>query len=165
MPRVDLNNRAGSVTVAVMGPTIFSCFLCGFPIYNPMTSGTRSWLRISHNLEFHYDTTHGPAGAYKLGSRKAKDVSEILEFPIDGAGGELIEILEVTLQRYEAKNAYSFLKHGKLNSVKITTNRKRSFHVGSSPDGATLKTITTAPGTTLTGLYASQVGADPTARR
>jgi hypothetical protein len=73
-----------------------------------------------YSLEFHYDTTHDPAGAYKLGRCKATDVSKILEFPIDGAGGELIEILEVTLWRCEAENAYSFLKHGKLNSVKVS---------------------------------------------
>ncbi|KAI9863546.1 MAG: hypothetical protein M1813_003569 [Trichoglossum hirsutum] len=53
--------------------------------------------RRLYSIEFHYDTTHDPARAYKLGRRKAADASEILEFPIDGAGGELIEILEVTL--------------------------------------------------------------------
>jgi hypothetical protein len=80
--------------------------------------------RRLYSIEFHYDTTHDPAGAYKLGCRKAADASEILEFPIDGAGGELIEILEVTLRRSEAKKAYSFVKHGKLNSVKV-----RFFHL------------------------------------
>ncbi|KAI9765323.1 MAG: hypothetical protein M1839_005523 [Geoglossum umbratile] len=113
-----------------------------------------------YSLEFYYDATRGPAGAYKLGRRKATDTSKVLEFPIDGAGGEFIETLEVTLRRYEAENAYSFLKHGKLNSLRITTNRKRSLHVGAPPDGAPLKPVAIAPGTTLTGLYASQVGTD-----
>jgi hypothetical protein len=76
--------------------------------------------RSLYSIEFHYDTTHDPVGAYKLGRRKAADASKILEFPIDGAAGELIEILEVTLWRCEARNAYSFLKHGKLNSVKVS---------------------------------------------
>lgn len=70
-----------------------------------------------HILEFHYNTTYGPAGANKLGRSKTTDVSKILKFPMDGAGGELIETVEVTLVRYQAENAYSFVEHGKLNSI------------------------------------------------
>ena len=73
-----------------------------------------------YSLEFHYDTTYGPAGAYKLGRSKTTDVSKILNFPIDGAGGELIETVEVNLERVEVENAPSFLKHGKLNSIRVS---------------------------------------------
>jgi hypothetical protein len=73
-----------------------------------------------YSLEFHYDTTYGPAGAYKLGRCEGTDVSKILEFPIDGTGGELIETIEVALERDKVENAYSFLKHGKLNSIKVS---------------------------------------------
>lgn len=54
-----------------------------------------------YSLEFHYDTTYDPAGAYKLGRHKATDVPNILKFPIDGSGGELIETIEVAVKRVE----------------------------------------------------------------
>ncbi|KAH0558968.1 hypothetical protein GP486_004412 [Trichoglossum hirsutum] len=103
-------------------------------------------------LEFHYDTAHGPAGARKLGRYKATITSKISNFPIDGAGGELIETLEVGFEC------------GDFTSIKITTNRKRSFHsTGLIPSGP-MKPVAIAPGTTLTGLYClctKQVGVGP----
>ncbi len=71
-------------------------------------------------FEFHYDVTHDLTETSKLGRCPATDVLDILYFPIDGAGGEIIESVEVTLLRYNAENAYAFLKHGKLNSVKVS---------------------------------------------
>lgn len=73
-----------------------------------------------YSLEFHYEPNCGPAGVYKLGRRKAEDVSHIQEFVIDGAGGEFIESIEVSLQRSERERAYSFCKHGILKSVKVS---------------------------------------------
>jgi hypothetical protein len=80
---------------------------------------------------------------------------KILKFSTDGAGGEFIETIKVTLQRYKEEIANGFLKHGTLNSINITTNRKQSFHAGALSDDATLKPVAIAPGSTLTGLYAS----------
>ncbi|KAE9374035.1 hypothetical protein N431DRAFT_481358 [Stipitochalara longipes BDJ] len=109
-----------------------------------------------YSLEFHYDATHDLAGAFRLGRCAAIDVRNIRHFPIDGASGEIIESVEVALLRYNAEDAYNFLKHGKLNSFKITTNRQRSVHAGTLSDDAILKHMIIAPGTTLTGLYGSQ---------
>jgi hypothetical protein len=44
------------------------------------------------------------------------------------------------------------------NTLKITTNRQRSVYAGALSDSTILKHLVIAPGTTLTGLYGSQVG-------
>ncbi|TVY93033.1 hypothetical protein LAWI1_G004137 [Lachnellula willkommii] len=108
-----------------------------------------------YSLEFHYDDTYDLAGTFRLGRCASTDL-KIRHFPIDGASGEIIESLEVTLVRYDAEKAFDFLKHGILNSVKITTNRQRSIYVSPSSDDGISKPLVIAPGTTLTGFYASQ---------
>ena len=44
--------------------------------------------------------------------------SHIKEFPVDGAGGELIETVEATIQNSDEKDDYDFLKRGILISFK-----------------------------------------------
>ncbi|RFU28209.1 hypothetical protein B7463_g8130, partial [Scytalidium lignicola] len=115
-----------------------------------------------YSLEFHYDATHDLPGAFRLGRCTSTDL-KIRHFPIDGPSGEIIESVEATIVRYDRENAYDFLKHGILNSVKITTNRQRSVHAGALSDNAILKPLVIAPGTTVTGFYASKADKDSTA--
>lgn len=76
-------------------------------------------LKGLYSLEFHYDATYDLAGAFRLGRCASSDL-KIRHFPIDGAGGEIIESVKITLVRYNTGNAYKFLKPGILNSVKVS---------------------------------------------
>jgi hypothetical protein len=73
-----------------------------------------------YSLEFHYDATHDLSGVFILGRCASIDVLEVHHLPTDGARGEIIESIEVTLLCYDAEHAYNFLKHGKLNAVKVS---------------------------------------------
>jgi hypothetical protein len=73
-----------------------------------------------YSLDFHYDATHDVAGAFRLGRRLGAGFRKIQHFPINGVSGEIIESVEVTLRRDDAVNAYNFLKHGNLNSIKVS---------------------------------------------
>ena len=77
-----------------------------------------------YSLEFHYDTTSRPAGTDRLGRFKEDGYSRSLEFSIDGPGGELIELVEFSLQRWDANKPYGFLNHGILEFIKV---RNSSF--------------------------------------
>ncbi|KAF6239198.1 hypothetical protein HO173_002459 [Letharia columbiana] len=85
-----------------------------------------------------------------------------MHFPIDGPGGEIIETVEVNLVDLKSlygEPAQSFYGHRKLRSFKISTNYGNSFHfqpAGDAPDELPLRPMVIAPGTTITGFYASQ---------
>lgn len=138
-----------------------------------------------YSLEVHYDTTCDLAGSSTLGRCEATDVQH---FPIDGASGEVIEAVDVTRFYDVAANAYNFMDHGALDSIKVsrlssksnvallsiciisllnmicqkmTTNRQRSFHFGASSKDDKLKSVEITPGTVVTGFYASQVSKRP----
>ena len=70
---------------------------------NYVTGVSVDYLRRLYGLEFHYSTTCGLAGASRLGRSKVTDVSEMWEFSIDGAGGELIETIEVGFEQREVR--------------------------------------------------------------
>jgi hypothetical protein len=77
---------------------------------------------VLYSLGFYCDATHDLDGAFRLGRSKSDNL-KIRYFPIDGAGGEIIESVEVTLVRDHAANtphAYNFLKHGALKPVKVS---------------------------------------------
>uniref|UniRef100_A0A093XTM6 DUF7600 domain-containing protein n=1 Tax=Talaromyces marneffei PM1 TaxID=1077442 RepID=A0A093XTM6_TALMA len=87
--------------------------------------------------------------------------ASVQTFSIDGPGGEIIQHVEVIVIRTERNDAYSFERHGKLKSFKITTNRGRSVHFRPprrSNDGtlSPLTPMAIEPGTTITGFYGSQ---------
>lgn len=65
-------------------------------------------------MEFHYDM-NPELEICKLG-RCRGTFDNKNEFVIDGAGGEVIETVEVDLTRIDF---YNFLKHGKLCAVKV----------------------------------------------
>ena len=49
-----------------------------------------------YSLEFHYAATYDLTGAFRLGRCASTDL-KIRHFPIDGASGEIIDSIEVTL--------------------------------------------------------------------
>ncbi|KAH8692355.1 hypothetical protein BGW36DRAFT_44910 [Talaromyces proteolyticus] len=111
------------------------------------------------SIEFHYKTKTASPKIQKLGRRKLTSFSEIMRFPLDGPGGELIQSVEVSLIRLDGDNVYGFYRHGKLNSFKISTNRGRSMHFQpreSLAHPSSLTPLSIAAGTILTGFYASQ---------
>ncbi|KAI9767966.1 MAG: hypothetical protein M1840_005278 [Geoglossum simile] len=72
-------------------------------------------------IEFHYDTEDIPMKTRRLGRRNFTEFSRVERFPINGPGGELIQTIDVSIERGDGKNVYSFYKHGKLNSFKAST--------------------------------------------
>ncbi|KAH0538229.1 hypothetical protein FGG08_005148 [Glutinoglossum americanum] len=71
-------------------------------------------------IEFHYDTEDIPIETRKLGRRNFTDFSRVERFPINGPGGELIQTIDVSIERAAGKGVYSFYKHGKLSSFKAS---------------------------------------------
>jgi hypothetical protein len=71
-------------------------------------------------IEFHYNTEEVPTEWRKLGRRKFTEYAQVMRFPIDGPGGEIIETVEVNLEYLYDKHVYSFYKHGKLRSFKAS---------------------------------------------
>ena len=72
------------------------------------------------SIDFHYDTEDIPKETQKLGRRNITQFSHITRFPIDGPGGELIQTIDVSVIRATGEGVYRFLKHGKLNSFKVS---------------------------------------------
>ena len=73
------------------------------------------------SIEFRYETKAASPKTKRLGRRKSTSFSDIMRFPIDGPGGELVQSVEVSLIRLDGDNIYSFYRHGKLNSFKVST--------------------------------------------
>jgi len=75
-----------------------------------------------YGLEFHYDDLNHKLiepNIQKLGRCKNANALKQVHFDIDGAGGELIEMVEVTLKRYPQGSLNSFFKHGRLSTIKV----------------------------------------------
>ncbi len=71
-------------------------------------------------IEFYYDTENIPTETRKLGRRNFTEFSHVTRFPIDGPGGELIQTIDVSIERAAGESVYSFYKHGKLSSFKVS---------------------------------------------
>ncbi|KAK2816040.1 hypothetical protein FQN49_008043 [Arthroderma sp. PD_2] len=109
-------------------------------------------------IEFEYDTDI-PVESRKLGRRKTTDFSRVTRFQIDGRSGEFIRNIDVSTEITDGINVHHLYKFGMLRSFKVTTNHGRSMHFkpySSEIEEYTLTPLSLAPGTTLTGLYASQ---------
>jgi hypothetical protein len=78
-------------------------------------------IRLGHlvSIEFHYDTDRIPGRMQKLGRCISNSFSEVMRFPIDGRGGEIIITLATSVERSDEAGVYSFYKHGKLRSFKV----------------------------------------------
>ncbi|KAK2805761.1 hypothetical protein FQN50_006037 [Emmonsiellopsis sp. PD_5] len=70
-------------------------------------------------IEFEYNTEDIPKDIRKLGRRKLTEFSHVTRFPIDGPAGEFINAIAVSIQRSDSESAYSFYKHGCLDSLKV----------------------------------------------
>jgi hypothetical protein len=71
------------------------------------------------SIEFHYETKAASRKIKRLGRRKLTSFSDIIRFPIDGPGGELVQSVEVSLIHLDGDNVYGFYRRGKLNSFKV----------------------------------------------
>lgn len=78
-----------------------------------------SGLRNLNSIEFQYDTD-GIVRQMKLGRRRVTESSVLRRFPIDGQGGEIITALATSVERIDREGVYSFYRHGKLSSLKVS---------------------------------------------
>ncbi|KAI9781319.1 MAG: hypothetical protein M1839_006112 [Geoglossum umbratile] len=132
---------------ALWYPTVPSPDLClndeSFTGQSPLSAGYQplSWIRFGGpngiylrslteicvtrlgslcSIEFHYNTEDIPMEARKLGRRNFTNFSRVERFPINGPGGELIQTIDVSIERAFGQSVYSFFKHGKLDSFKAS---------------------------------------------
>ncbi|KAK3178681.1 hypothetical protein OEA41_000818 [Lepraria neglecta] len=125
IPDTDLClNEASFIGEALSAPGYrpLSWILFGGPkgIYlQHLTQVTVSRLGDLDSIYFHYDTD-GIVGQKKLGRRRVTEFSEFMRFPIDGKGGEIITTLATSVERIDREGVYSFYKHGKLSSFKVS---------------------------------------------
>lgn len=72
-------------------------------------------------IDFRYETNAAqPIETQRLGRTDIEDVSDFVQtFSIDGPGGEIIQFVEVSVRRTKREDAYSFERHGKLESFKV----------------------------------------------
>lgn len=70
-------------------------------------------------IEFRYDTEDLSMRTRTLGRRNITEFSRIMRFPIDGPGGELIQTVEVSIERAAGERVYRFYRHGKLSSFRV----------------------------------------------
>ena len=125
IPDTDLClNEASFIGEALSAPGYrpLSWILFGGPkgIYlQHLTQVTVSRLGNLDSIYFHYDTDE-IVGQKKLGRRRVTESSEFMRFPIDGRGGEIITTLATSVERIDREGVYSFYKHGKLSSFKVS---------------------------------------------
>ncbi|KAJ5336465.1 uncharacterized protein N7506_004487 [Penicillium brevicompactum] len=146
----------------------------------PSSSDTSLWSGLG--LEAHkYDGEDIPAPSLTLGREKItvaepsdseeaidseeNDKPKNIEFTIDGPGGEIIQAIEVAIDKFfdqpgDGDEVPTTYIRAKLHSFKVATSFGRSFkftNQGGKPiDDAEFKVLPITPGTTITGLYAHQ---------
>lgn len=72
------------------------------------------------SIEFRYDTEDISKNTRTLGRCNITDYSRITRFPIDGPGGELIQSVDVSIECLASERAYSFYRHGKFSSFRVS---------------------------------------------
>ncbi|KUL90339.1 hypothetical protein ZTR_02164 [Talaromyces verruculosus] len=72
-------------------------------------------------IDFQYETNATqPIEIQRLGRIDIEDFSDFVQtFSIDGPGEEMIQSVEVSVKRTKREDAYSFERHGKLDSFKV----------------------------------------------
>ncbi|KAM3430203.1 hypothetical protein MY4824_007809 [Beauveria thailandica] len=105
-----------------------------------------------NGLQFVYDESHGTRYSDKLGRCTERQLRSKL-FPIDGAGGERIDLVHVGTRCDEDANSPDFLRHGALECLKMTTNRGQTICLGKESDDLEMRHISIIRGTAITGFY------------
>ncbi|KAI5458702.1 F-box domain-containing protein [Mariannaea sp. PMI_226] len=117
-----------------------------------------SWV-VPRAIEFHYNINDVPVEYCRVGKINPSNM-KVMYFPIDGPRGEVIEDVEVYLQNCPGLDVSWYFPEGILESIKIFTNRGRSYqfrHIRpADPDTLIQKRIKTSPDTTITGFYWNQ---------
>ena len=72
------------------------------------------------DIDFRYHTEDISMKTRTLGRRNFTEFSRIIRFPIDGPGGELIQTVDVSIERMAGERVYRFYRHGKLNSFRVS---------------------------------------------
>lgn len=72
------------------------------------------------SIEFNYDREYIQKEVGKLGRRPFTNFTRVTQFPIDGPGGEFIQTVDVSTERAGGESAFSFYRHGKLSSLKVS---------------------------------------------
>jgi hypothetical protein len=78
-----------------------------------------SGLRNLNSIEFQYDTDE-IVRQMKLSRRRVTESSILRRFPIDGQGREIITALATSVERIDREGVYSFYRHRKLSSLKVS---------------------------------------------
>ncbi|KAK4155856.1 hypothetical protein C8A00DRAFT_41589 [Chaetomidium leptoderma] len=118
-------------------------------------------------IDFFFDTPEVPAGCQSFGriepwedkDNNSDDDLKVVEFPIDGPGGEVIDSVEIRQEVRREDLVEWWNSEGYLTWLEIHTNRGRTLKVGSKSkarNGSVVKKrIAATPGTAITGFYGS----------
>lgn len=77
-------------------------------------------------IEFHFNTEDIPAASRRLGRCKSSEYAKIMQFDIDGPGGEFINAIEIYLRNFAGENVLWFYKEGQLESFKASSSYSES---------------------------------------
>ena len=72
------------------------------------------------DIDFRYDTEGISMKTRKLGRRNFTEFSCIIRSPIDSPGGELIQTVDISIERIDGERVYHFYRHGKLSSFRVS---------------------------------------------
>ena len=117
------------------------------------------WLRMDFSFDIEV-----PAVSQMFGRREDAEEGNLVEFLVDGPGGEVINKVEVWhyFPREGERSSTWFRKEGILDMVKLSTNRGRSCEFGErfwrrKSVVEVPREFSAAPGTVITGFFGYQV--------
>ena len=127
-----------------------------------LTKVTASWAGGLLRMDFSFDR-EVPDECRRFGRHEDSENERVIEFLVDGPGGEVIDQVEVW-QQYPSEREYVVAwsrQKGKLACLKVSTNRGRMCEFGRKPNSRSKPVIqrkVSAPqGMAITGVFGAQV--------
>ncbi len=123
---------------------------------------TASWAGGLLRMDFLFDRKI-PDDCQRFGQHEDSENGTVIEFSVDGPGGEVIDQVEVR-QHYPSEREYVAAwsrREGQLAWLKVTTNRGRTCEFGRKPNSRSKsivqKKVSATQGSAITGFFGAQV--------
>jgi hypothetical protein len=147
-------------------PLFWACFGGPGGMYlGCLTKITISWSFL-RRMDFTFDR-EVPAECRTFGRWEDSEHTDLIQFPIDGPGGERIERVDIFQQYPSERERFQvewYRAEGSLDSLKIYTNRGRACRFGDRPSSRkkiVRQKFLAAPGSVITGFFGAQVRIPP----
>lgn len=143
-------------------PLFWACFGGPGGVYLGRLTKITGCLSLLRRIDFTFQG-EVPAECRTFGRWEDSEYAMLIEFPIDGPGGERIERVDI-FQQYPAESGTCdtdwYSVEGDLNSLKIYTNRGRACRFGPRPSSRkniVRQKFVAASGSVITGFFGAQV--------